>query len=170
MDRITANIRPLAEEEIDLLERHIAFGSPEKHRERFVRQRKGEVVYLAAWHKSPPVGHALLKWYGSTDEPMASELDNCPDIEDLFVSPDYRSRGIGSQLMDAVEDLAKEQGYFRVGLGVGSDNFRARSLYEHRGYKDSGFGEYRESGSYVDKDGQQQSWEEICVYLIKKLG
>ena len=98
MDKMAVEIRPLAGEEIGLLEQHVAFGPPEKHRERFARQRKGTVVYLVAWRENLPVGHALLKWDGSTDEPMASELDSCPDTEDLFVSPNHRSRGIGSQL------------------------------------------------------------------------
>lgn len=169
MDRIAVEIRPLARMEVSLLEQHMAFGPPEKHRERFARQRKGTVVYLVAWRENLPVGHALLKWDGSTDEPMASKLDSCPDIEDLFVSPDYRSRGIGSQLMDAVENLARQQGYSRVGLGVGVENVRARSLYERRGYKTLAFGEYRESGRYVDRDGREQSWEEDCIYLIKQL-
>ncbi len=56
-----------------------------------------------------------------------------------------------------------------MGLGVGIENVRACSLYERRGYKDSGFGEYRESGRYVDENGREQSWEETCVYLIKRL-
>ncbi|MBL7063989.1 MAG: GNAT family N-acetyltransferase [Anaerolineae bacterium] len=169
MDKMAVEIRPLAGEEIGLLEQHVAFGPPEKHRERFARQRKGTVVYLVAWRENLPVGHALLKWDGSTDEPMASELDSCPDTEDLFVSPDHRSRGIGSQLMDAVENLTRQQGYSRVGLGVGVENVRAHSLYERRGYEASGFGEYRERGCYVDRDGREQSWEEDCIYLIKQL-
>lgn len=169
MDKIAVEIRPLAGAEIGLFEQHIAFGPPEKHRERFARQRQGTVVYLVAWRENLPVGHVLLKWDGSTDEPMASELDNCPDIEDLFVNPDYRSRGVGSRLLDAVENLVRQQGYSRVGLDVGVENVRARSLYERRGYQASAFGEYRESGRYVDRDGREQSWEEDCIYVIKRL-
>lgn len=169
MERTAVEIRPLAGEEIGLLDWYMACGPPEKHRERFARQRKGKVVYLVAWYENLPVGHVLLKWDGSTDKPMVSELDSCPDVEDLFVSPDNRSRGIGSQLMDAVENLTKRQGYSRVGLGVGIENVRACSLYERRGYEDSGFGEYRESGRYVDENGREQSWEETCIYLIKQL-
>ena len=169
--RIDYEIRPLAEEEIGLLERYINFdwAASGKHRERFVKQQGGRVVYPVAWHENAPVGHALLQWDGSTDELIAPELDHCPDIEDLFVSPDYRSKGIGSQLLDFAESLARRERYSRIGLGVGIDNPQARSLYEHRGYRDSGLGEYVTGGRYIDRDGREESWEEICNYLIKQL-
>ena len=169
--RIDYEIRPLAEEEIGLIEQHINFdwAALGKHRERFVKQQRSSVVYLVAWYKNVPVGHALLQWDGSTDKPAASELGRCPDVEDLFVSPDYRSKGIGSMLLDFAESLASQQGYSRIGLGVSIDNPRARSLYERRRYRDSGLGEYATGGCYIDKDGQEQSWEEICNYLIKQL-
>ena len=94
--------------------------------------------------------------------PMVSGLSDCPDVEDLFVGSEYRSRGIGSRLLDAAESLAVGKGYSRIGLGVSIDNARARSLYERRGYEDSEFGEYRVGDRYVDRDGRERSWEEVC--------
>jgi len=152
-----------------MLEQQTDFNFPPKHRKRFARQKKGEVVYLIAWYENLPIGHVLLKWSGTTKAPMVARLKDCPHIEDLFVIPDCRSKGIGSQLMDAVEGLCAQKGYAQVGLGVGIDNLRARSLYERRGYIDAGFGEFRTIYPYLDKNGKQQSGEEICVYLVKKL-
>ncbi len=171
MTRINYEIRPLAEEEIGLLERNINFdwAASGKHRERFVKQQGGRAVYLVAWYKNVPVGHALLQWDGSTDEPAASELGQCPDVEDLFVCPNYRSKGIGSLLLDFAESLARQWGYSRIGLGVAIDNPRAQSLYVRRGYRDSELGEYSTGGRYVNQDGQEESWEEICNYLIRQL-
>ena len=170
MEPLTVEIKPIAGEELGLVERHISFdwAAPGKHRDRLVRQQAGEVVYLVAWDGDLPVGHALLKWNGTTDEPMVFRLRGCPDIEDLFVSPEHRSRGIGSQLLDAAESLAVGKGYSRIGLGVSINNPRARSLYGHRGYEGSEFGEYREAGRYVDRDGRERSWEDVCNYLIKQ--
>ena len=67
------------------------------------------------------------------------------------------------------KSLAKQNGYLRIGLGVGIDNARARSLYVRRGYEDAGFGGYRTGGCYIDRNGREQSWEEMCNYLIKEL-
>ena len=171
MERLTVEVKPLTEDGINRVEWHINFdwAALGKHRDRFHRQQEGEVVYLVAWYENLPVGHALLKWYGTTDDPRASKMDGCPDIEDLFVSPDYRSRGTGSCLLEQAESLVTQRGYCRIGLGVAIDNPRARSLYERSGYVDTGSGEYRTGGSYTDKDGQEKFWEEICRYLIKLL-
>ena len=134
-----------------------------------MRQRADGVVYLVAWLGNLPVGHGLLKWDGSDDEPMSSELDGCPDIEDLFVVPEHRSRGIGSELLSHAEILAAQNGYRQIGLAVAIDNPRAMSLYERRGYVDAGFGEHRTSWAYLDADGLERQAIEVCHYLVKPL-
>src|SRR5438128_2099226 len=131
-------IRPLREEEIDLLEQ-MNEGWPyrrplELHRERFAMQQAGEAVYFFAWDGRAPVGHALLRWRGTFRYQGTSELERCAHVSDLFVVPRYWSRGIGTSLMDTLEALATRQGYIQVGLSVAVDNTRARSLYARRGY------------------------------------
>jgi GNAT superfamily N-acetyltransferase len=171
MEELAFKIRPLNEKELRLVDRHINFdwGQPGKHRERFVRQQNGEVTYLIAWHDDRPVGHALVEWAGATDEPMASVLEDCPAVEDLYVSPNYRSRGVGSLLLDAAEGLVRKLGYVQIGLGVGIDNPPARALYVRRGYKEVGFDTYVTGGHYIDREGQKQRWDEVCMYLIRRL-
>ena len=164
-------IRPVAEGELALLEECFPEGGPAKHAERLARQQKGEVVYLIAWQLGEPVGHALLNWRGSQDEHVARQLQAaCPDIEDLFVLADLRSRGIGRQLLSAGEKLAIEQGFTMIGLSAGAEQGDpARRLYERLGYRDAQFGEYTECGAYVDTQGSRKTWEATCVYLIKDL-
>ncbi|MHB0870332.1 MAG: GNAT family N-acetyltransferase [Chloroflexota bacterium] len=169
MRQIAVQVRPLTQEEVGLLEQRLDSDPSEKHRQRLALQQQGLVLYLAAWKGQEPVGHLLLKWDGTEDEPMASRLADCPDIEDLWVRPDLRSGGIGSRLLAAAEDLARQRGYPRVGLGVGIDNLRALALYQRRGYQDSGFGEYPHAVYYLDEQGQHRVRWEICVYLTKRL-
>ena len=168
MSSVPVQIRPLSEDEVGFLEQ-CSRRPPGMHRDRLARQQEGKVVYLVAWHEGRPVGHVLLEWAGTASEPMASHLKRCPELSDLFVVPEYLSRGIGAQLMEAVESLVRRQGYSQVGLGVAIDNPRARSLYERRGYGDSGLGEYSIRWTLLDEDGQERRMEEVCVYLVKPL-
>jgi GNAT superfamily N-acetyltransferase len=166
-----AEIRPIATEELGQVEYHINHDSaaPTKHRDRLARQHKGEVAYLVAWFSKAPVGHVLIDWDGPAEEPMKSQLTDCPNLEDLFVVPQYRSRKIGSRLLDEAEGLVNRQGYPLVGLGVAVDNHIARRLYRQRGYEDAGFSEYQTGGHYYDPNGLEQAWEETCNYLVKRL-
>ncbi|MCH8062578.1 MAG: GNAT family N-acetyltransferase [Chloroflexi bacterium] len=168
---ITVRIRPIAAEDLAIVEERIAFdwAAPEKHSERFTRQEKGEAVYLVAWNGNLPVGHLLLKWRGTADDPLAPDIEDCPDLEDLFVIPDYRSNGIGTRLLECAEQTAVERGNTRIGLGVGVDNPRARRFYLRLGYRETGTGRYETGGVYIDRDGSERSWTEVCVYLTKYL-
>ena len=172
MEKAAIDVRPLTAEELTALERHIAFdrGNGDKHRKRLERQVAGNGLYLVAWSGRLPVGHAVLHWYGPPDYPtIASRLDRCADIEDLFVHPDYRSVGIGSQILQYAERLAQQEGYPTIGLGVGVDNPRARSLYERTGFEDTGFGEFTIRWPWTDREGQQHWRVETCDYLVKHL-
>lgn len=80
LGRTFADIRPLAEEDIELLDQHMPFGATEKHRERLGKQQEGKIVYRVVSHGNLPVGQALLRWDGSPDEPMAARLHSCPEM------------------------------------------------------------------------------------------
>ena len=171
MRTFTVRIRPIAAEDVAILIKRIAFdwGAPQKHSKRFEMQEKGDAVYLVAWYEELPVGHLLLKWQGTADDPLAPDIRDCPDLEDLFVCPGYRSGGIGTRLLECAEQAVENKGYALIGLAVGVDNSRARSLYERLGYRSTGTGQYETGGVYIDKDGSEKSWTEVCVYLTKQL-
>jgi GNAT superfamily N-acetyltransferase len=171
MSKVVADIRPITETELTLLEKCFQQGRIAKHAERFLRQLKWEAVYLIAWHRGQPAGHALLKWGGAQDEPVTRQSRvACPDIEDLFVLVELRSQGIGSQLIRFAEQLAWERGYTQIGLSVGATtNEPALRLYRQIGYQDAHLGEYTERGEYLGPQGQHHTWENICIYLIKDL-
>ncbi|MCH7620395.1 MAG: GNAT family N-acetyltransferase [Chloroflexi bacterium] len=164
-------VRPLARPELSLVEAHINLDWAEsgKHRARLDRQDQGEVLYFIAWRGATPSGHLLLEWGGADDEPISSRLLDCPNLEDLFVMPEFRSRGIGSMLLGAAITAAREAGYTQLGLGVAVDNPGAMRLYERKGFQDSGIGEYTTGGSYLDREGTVQTWQEICTYRIRLL-
>lgn len=56
----------------------------------------------------------------------------------LSVSPNYRDRGIGTQLMEAAEDYARHHGIRRLELEVFGKNEGAIKLFKRMGYKEEG--------------------------------
>jgi GNAT superfamily N-acetyltransferase len=167
---ITVEIKPIAEKEIAVLEEHLPDeANPAKYRAHFEQQRRGEIVYLIAWQDRFPIGRILLRWAGVENGPATSLLDACPYLGDLFVAENYRSSGVGSQLLATAEQFASQQGYQRIGLYVRIEDSRARSLYDHRGYSDAGLGTYHAEGQYLDKHHQVRRWQANVIYMVKSL-
>src|SRR5579859_3525713 len=158
---ITVEIKPIALEQMTLLEEHLPMWSTvANYRDYFERQRRGEVICLIAWQDRFPIGRVLLKWVGVEH--------GCPYLGDLFVREDSRSSGVGSQLLTAAEQLTKEQGYQRTGLHVARDDLRARSLYDHRGYRD--VQSYDAERPYLSKHHQEPRRPEVdVIYMVKLL-
>jgi ribosomal protein S18 acetylase RimI-like enzyme len=57
------------------------------------------------------------------------------EIDELFVSHDMRSAGVGSQLVSQAERSLRERGLVRLQLQLGIDNERARRFYERHGFR-----------------------------------
>ena len=170
MNTSALEIRSLEQSEIPLLDAHL---DPERlagrHHDRFTQQRDGRLTYLIAWLDGLPVGHTMVRWTGATDAFIARRIANCAHIEDLFVMPRYRSQGIGTQILNRAERIAAKRDFTLIGLAVGTDNPRARALYERRRYADTGIGTFQISGSYQDIQGKKRHWRETCQYLTKPL-
>lgn len=107
--------------------------SKERQEKRLKEQAKGRAAYLVAEENGKIIGHVFLKYYGSTNDPES------PDMEDLYVKQEYRSKGIGTRLIYECEQHAKEKGYTSIGLSVNPTlNSKAKKLYEKLGYFDVG--------------------------------
>src|SRR5215469_2579664 len=63
------------------------------------------------------------------------------NIHDIAVVPQERGRGIGRQLLDAVERKAREIGCCKVTLEVQENNTRARHVYERAGISQAVYGD-----------------------------
>lgn len=57
------------------------------------------------------------------------------NIHDLFVAEAYRHQGIGKQLMQHAEQLARNNGCYKMTLEVLSKNEAAKSSYQSSGYQ-----------------------------------
>lgn len=92
--------------------------------------------YLVARADGKPVGYVGI-WL------VADE----GHITNVAVHPDYRSRGVGRRLMEAITELARRKGARRLTLEVRKSNIRAQRLYESLGFKSVGVrrGYYRDN-------------------------
>lgn len=98
----------------------------------------GEISYLGAFattEAAPMVGYAVLGREPGTGVLMA-----------LLVRPEFRRRGIGSQLLAAVGDCAVYLGYKRLRLRVRRSNGGAQALYAGLSFVREG----TERGYYAD--------------------
>ncbi len=60
------------------------------------------------------------------------------EIDEFFVLPEARSRGVGGRLLAAAETALAARGCVRLQLQLGTGNDAARGFYEHYGYAPRG--------------------------------
>jgi len=104
---------------------------PAASRQRLVaglRQHPTTIVLLA-FHGEEPAG-ILIGFVGFSTF-MALPLIN---IHDFYVEPQFRRRGIGRLLLQAVEDQARDLGCCKLTLEVEEHNQTALSLYHQMGF------------------------------------
>ncbi|WP_286907882.1 GNAT family N-acetyltransferase [Clostridium sp. UBA1652] len=68
----------------------------------------------------------------------------------MHVLPEYRNQKVGSQLLDAFEQDAKEMGSYKINTTVMSEDIRTQILFISRKYRQEGYIEHgREKGADV---------------------
>ncbi|KAJ4129242.1 hypothetical protein NW768_007777 [Fusarium equiseti] len=87
---------------------------------------------------------------GST-EPCVENLEKTVELQRIYVRPESHGAGVGKSLEKAIEDMAKEQGFKNLWLGVWEDNHVAKRAYEKWGYKKVGHHDFT-IGSIVQTD------------------
>lgn len=102
---------------------------------------------LIAEYDSKPVGFAIFFKNFSTFLALPGIY-----LEDLFVNPDYRGKGIGKSLLLELVNIAHERGYGRVEWAVLNWNAPAINFYESLGAKpNSEWTVYRIKADQFDK-------------------
>ncbi|MBN1311509.1 MAG: GNAT family N-acetyltransferase [Anaerolineae bacterium] len=88
------------------------------------RCEAGRAWALTALQGGEPVGFGQLSRWTKEAE-----------ISDLVVSVYCRSQGIGTALISGLLDIARQQGFREVEIGVAEANSRALALYERLGFE-----------------------------------
>ena len=86
---------------------------------------------------TPPTGAFLVIYAGG--KPVAGgglkrDDDGVAEIKRMYVVPEARRQGLGRQLLEALEDRARELGYARIRLDTGARQPHAQAMYERAGY------------------------------------
>ncbi|MCH7479795.1 MAG: GNAT family N-acetyltransferase [Chloroflexi bacterium] len=89
-------------------------------------------------------------------------------IHSLRVRPAYRQAGVGSKIMQVLEDDLLRRGFTQVSLNVSRNNLAARRLYSRRGY--SIIKSVSGIWSYYDHLGILRNVHEPGWRMEKKLG
>lgn len=90
------------------------------------------LMWVADLPNNEIIGQVFIQF--NCDRP---ELCNGIDRAYLYsfrVRPDYRSKGVGSKIMDVVERDLVLRGFHYLTLNVARDNYRAYELYLRRGF------------------------------------
>ena len=117
-------------------------------------------TYLVAWDGSEPVGHAHVAWEETTL--------GVPEIGDVFVPAELRGRGIGTELSEAAEQMARERGHRQISISASTANEGALRLYKRLGYRDAGLPPKRVQGTIMVRTGPMEV-DDTLLYLIKDI-
>jgi GNAT superfamily N-acetyltransferase len=108
---------------------------------RFVSERLANAdsaIFLALGDDGEPLGFTQL--YPSFSSVSAGRVYI---LNDLFVAPQGRGKGIGRALLDAAAAFGREKGALRLALSTARTNTTAQGLYESQGWvRDESFFEY----------------------------
>ena len=141
----------------------------EYQRFRMVYQRayadslRGRRVLLVAEVLGQVVGQIFLQ----VDSALAGGDGRVAYLYALRVRPEYRNRGIGTELVREAEAILRQRGFSRALISVAKDNDAARRLYERLGFE--AFGEDPGNWSFFDDQGQPQEVHEPAFLLDKML-
>ena len=98
--------------------------------------RPGDTGVVAVTADGQRLGVAWYRHFSAEEPGWGFIAADIPELS-IFVVAEARGRGVGSALLDALVELAREQGHRALSLSVNRQN-PARRLYERKGFRDAG--------------------------------
>jgi len=124
--------------------------------ERMEQSKTQNCLLLVVENHDKILGQVFLRLDGNETEP------DYPNIQDLFIAQEQRSKGLGRQLIQECESIARKKGYTKISVAVNPTlNYRAQVLYESLGYVSLGKKPYL--------DGVYDGDEDWVIDLVKEL-
>jgi len=137
------------------------------HRDRMRDADDDYVRYVVAEQGNDIVGFGLLVFRSPK---TWTEMRFLPTIVDLYVKPDFRSKGIGTAMICEMEKTALKRGCSEIFIGVDPEsNQRAYSLYLRLGYEPIEEEPYLDHWSFTTSDGEVHEGYNWGIHLKKDL-
>lgn len=95
-------------------------------------KHSGRFRVIVAEHKGKIVGWASLNQYNNR-----CAYDGVADLS-VYISREFRGKGIGKKLLAEIESLAKENGFHKMILFTFPFNLLGQGLYKKMGYREVG--------------------------------
>lgn len=141
---VATNIRPLQPQDLEVLgDLYFPWSTREETVAKWTgyldEQRKGARIACIVEQQGKIVGYGNL--LPSSEYPHFKQ-NGIPEINDVWVYEESRKKGIATALIAHLEQLAKQEGYAAIGIGVGlyRDYGAAQRLYFRLGYQPDGEG------------------------------
>lgn len=131
----------------------------------YLSQRGEASIWVAELPGIELIGQALVQLKSARFE--LADGETRAYIFGFRIKPSYRDNGIGSKMMEKVEEDLIDQGYEWVVLNVNHNNPQARNLYERLGYQV--VAEEPGNWSYIDDNGKRCDVNEPAWRMEKKL-
>lgn len=128
-------------------------------------QQGHALIWIAEVNNHGLIGQCFVSMKGS--RPDLADGKNRAYIYGFRIQPEYRNQGIGTMMMNTIENDLKAKGFKQVTLNVGQDNLDAKRFYERLNYVvvDSEPGNW----TYIDDMGKRRDVHEPAWRMIKDL-
>lgn len=132
----------------------------------YEHMRRGHtVLWLAELPQHKLIGQAFIQLV--CDRPELADGKTRAYLYSFRVRKTFRNQGVGTRIMEVIEDDLRQRGFQSLTLNVARNNSRAQQLYLRRGF----IVVAPEPGiwSYIDEKGERRSVEEPAWRMEKQL-
>lgn len=169
LDPKRVEIRLLEARDVRTLDRKAEASIDHSYQVEWDAQCAGEISMLIAWSGRRPMALGLVHWAGPRQPTVSEIYPGCPEIFRLHVKRNYRSMGLGTLLIEAFEQMARERGHRRIGLGVTYGNPQALALYLRLGYGEPAPSDFMDEYDLRSPDGSIVHEAHPAHFLVKPL-